>query len=429
MKIGIIGAGFTGLSAAIKLSKKGHEVTLIEKDNRPGGLALGFRKNGWNWSTEEHYHHWFTNDKNIFKLAKEINYSILIKRPKTSTLINNKILQLDSPLTLITFPLLSIFDRFRMGLTLALLRYNPVWKPFDKFKAEKTLSFLMGNKAYNLIWKPLFSAKFNKFANNVSLAWFWARIKKRTTKLAYPEKGFLDFAEALEKRIKKQNGKFIYNCPVIEIKINNKPKVILIEKGKKKTLTFDRLIVTVPSSLFAKLAPSLPEEYKRKLTKLNMLGATNLLLRLKKPFLPDNTYWLNVCDTNSILMAVVEHTNFMDKKNYNNEHLVYVGHYVPMDHPYFSKSKKEMLKLFDPYLKKLNKEYAKDLIDVDFFRAPFAQPVMPINYAKKIISNITPFKGVFLANMEQVYPWDRGTNYAVEMGEKVAKIIDYENKI
>lgn len=428
MKIGIIGAGFTGLSAAIKLSKQGHDVTLIEKDNKPGGLAIGFKKDNWNWSLEEHYHHWFTNDKNIFKLAKEINYPILIKRPKTSTLINNKILQLDSPLTLIFFPLLSIFDRFRMGFTLALLRYNPVWKPFDKLKAEKTLSFLMGSKAYGLIWKPLFSAKFNKYANNVSLAWFWARIRKRTTKLAYPKKGFLAFAEALEKRIKEQNGKFLYSCTVLEIKENKKPTVVFIKDGKKETLTFDRLIVTVSSSLFAKLAPSLSEEYKAKLMQLNMLGATNLLLRLKKPFLPDDTYWLNICDTNSILMAVVEHTNFINKKHYNNEHLVYIGHYLPLGHPYFSKSKNEILKLFDPYLKKLNKNYKKELIDIEFFKASFAQPVMPVNYAKKILLNITPLENVFLANMEQIYPWDRGTNYAVEMGEKIANLINYENK-
>ena len=30
---------------------------------------------------------------------------------------------------------------------------------------------------------------------------------------------------------------------------------------------------------------------------------------------------------------------------------------------------------------------------------------------------------VFLANIQQVYPWDRGTNYAVELGQKAAKLI------
>ena len=169
--------------------------------------------------------------------------------------------------------------------------------------------------------------------------------------------------------------------------------------------------------------PSLPKGYKEKLKKLNMLGATNLLLRLKKPFLPDNTYWLNICDNTSPLMAVVEHTNFIDKKNYNNEYLVYVGNYVPVNHPYFSNSKEKMLKLFNPYLKRLNKNYEKNLIGIEFFKAPFAQPVMPVNYSKNIPPFTTPSKNIFLANMEQVYPWDRGTNYAAELGEKVSQTI------
>src|SRR5680860_184311 len=423
MKIGIIGAGFTGLSAAYKLSKSGHEITVLEKEKHPGGLAIGFKKNNWNWTLEEHYHHWFTNDKYIFDLAKEINYPILIKRPKTSTFIKNKIVQLDSPITLITFPLLSIFDRIRMGLVLALFRYNPFWKPFDKVKASKTLSLFMGAKAFNLIWKPLFEGKFDKYADNVSLAWFWARVRKRTTKLAYPKQGFLHFAKTLEKQIEKMRGKFIFNCNVSKIINNTKPTVFFTKNGKMESLIFDKLIVTTSSSLFIKLMPSLPKGYKEKLKKLNMLGATNLLLRLKKPFLPDNTYWLNICDNTSPLMAVVEHTNFSDKKNYNNEYLVYVGNYVPVNHPYFSNSKEKMLKLFNPYLKRLNKNYEKNLIGIEFFKAPFAQPVMPVNYSKNIPPFTTPSKNIFLANMEQVYPWDRGTNYAAELGEKVSKTI------
>ena len=62
MKIGIIGAGFTGLSAAYYLQKKGHSVTLFEKESYPGGLAIGFKEKEWNWTLEKHYHHSFTNE-------------------------------------------------------------------------------------------------------------------------------------------------------------------------------------------------------------------------------------------------------------------------------------------------------------------------------------------------------------------------------
>ncbi len=70
MKIAILGAGFTGLTAAYQLVKKGHEVTVFEKDALPGGLAVGYQEKAWEWSLEKHYHHWFTNDTHVLDLAK-----------------------------------------------------------------------------------------------------------------------------------------------------------------------------------------------------------------------------------------------------------------------------------------------------------------------------------------------------------------------
>ena len=157
--------------------------------------------------------------------------------------------------------------------------------------------------------------------------------------------------------------------------------------------------------------------------KLKGLGAINLVLRLKKQFLTDNTYWLNICDKNFPIMAIVEHTNFMDKKNYNNEHLVYLGNYLPHDHPYMDLSGEELLKIYDPYLRKINPSYRLSLISCSIFKVPFAQPIIPINYSRIIPPFKTPLNNVYLANIQQVYPWDRGTNYAIELGEKVAKLI------
>ena len=173
MKIAIVGAGFTGLSAAYYLSKKGHEITVFEKDEKPGGLAVGYKEKGWDWSLESHYHHWFTNDKSVLTLARKINHKVLISRPKTSSYVEESIYQLDSPSSLMKFPKLSIIDRFRVGASLAFLRYNPFWKPFEEYYAEPYLKKTMGKKAYEKLWKPLLVNKLGKYSKSVSLAWFW----------------------------------------------------------------------------------------------------------------------------------------------------------------------------------------------------------------------------------------------------------------
>jgi len=424
MKIAIIGAGFTGLSAAFELLKRGHEVVVFEDNSLPGGLALGYKKPGWQWSLEKHYHHWFTNDKSILSLAKEINFEVIIKRPKTSVFIKNNIYQLDSPSSVLLFPLLSFVERLRMSAVIGFLRFDPFWKPLERYKASKILPRLMGRKAYEMIWEPLFINKFGNYATDISLAWFWARIKKRTPSLAYPKGGFLEFSKALTKEIKKKGGQVMFETKVIELKEADKISIVLQSKtGEEHKESFDKVIVTLSSFLFMQISPQLPTTYKAKLRQLKSLGATNLVLRLNKPFFKDNTYWLNVCDKTVPVMAVVEHTNYMDKKNYNQETLLYLGNYKATDDRNYLMTKEQMLKQFNPFLKKLNPNYAKSIIDYELFKNPFAQTIIFVNYSKIIPSFRTPLKNVFLANMEQVYPWDRGTNYAVELGQEVVKEI------
>lgn len=423
MKIAIIGAGFAGLSAAYQLSKKGHLVTVYEKDPLPGGLAVGYKEKVWEWSLEKHYHHWFANDDYILNLAKVIDHEVLIPRPKTSIYIGGGIYQLDSPLSLLRFPRLPMSSKIRVASVLGFLRFNPYWQPLERIHAESFLKKTMGEKGYEILWKPQFHNKFGQYVSEISLAWFWARIRKRTASLAYPEGGFLRFAQHLVASIENNGGKVFFNTEIRELLDENKIKVNTIINGKKNSSIFDKAIVTLPSFLFLKIAPQLPEIYKRSLMRLKGLGAINLVLRLKEPFLTDKTYWLSVCDEASPVMAIVEHTNFMDKKHYNNEHIVYLGNYLPMDHPNFNKDAAELLKLYTPFLKKINPNFQFSILNSQLFKAPFAQPIIPVNYSKLLPPMHTPLANVYLANIEQVYPWDRGTNYAVELGEKAATLV------
>jgi len=423
MKIGIIGAGFTGLAAALELQKAGHQVTVIEKDAQPGGLAIGYKEKNWEWTLEKHYHHWFTNDKFVLNLAEETGQKVIIKRPRTSVFLEGDTYQLDSPTAILRFPRLPLPDKIRMAGVLGFLRFNPYWKPLEKVPAIPVLSKAMGKRAFSMLWEPQLRNKMGKYADEISLVWFWTRIYKRTPSLAYPEGGFLTFANHLVGKIKEANGEVLFNTETVAIHDDKKTTVTVLKNGKKATLPFDKVIVTLPSFLFLKLTPQLPDSYRSKLQRLRGLGATNMVIRLKKPLMQDGTYWLSICKKNSPVMVVVEHTNLISKTHYDNEHLVYVGNYPEADSEEFSASKEELLKRYDPILKRINPGYKKDIIDYEVFRAPFAQPIVPVNYSTFIPAMTTPLPHVFLANIEQVYPWDRGTNYAVELGQKVANLI------
>lgn len=431
MKIAIIGAGFTGLSAAYQLAKDGHTVTILEKDERPGGLAIGFKEKHWEWTFEKHYHHWFTNkndavnhDQSVLNLAKEIGHKVIIKRPKTSVYVNGHIYQFDGPKEVLTFPELSLLERLRMAAIVGLIRYNPFWRPLEKINAATFLPKVMGEKAYKMLWEPQLMNKFGELASDVSLAWLWARIVSRTPSLAYPEGGYLSFATHLVTKIEEKKGKVHFNAEVVEITDNGQVFVTWRNtNGTKKKETFEKLIFTGPSFLFLKTFPQFTDSYKKTFHRLKSLGATNLVLRLKKPFLPNNTYWLSICDKQSPIMVIVDHTNFMDKKHYHNEHLVYLGNYMMNDDPRYAMNKAQRLQMVDPFLRKINPDYKKYLIGTELFKAPFAQPVIPTNYSSMIPSMTTPLPNVYLANIDQVYPWDRGTSNAVYLGKKVANLV------
>jgi hypothetical protein len=45
-----------------------------------------------------------------------------------------------------------------------------------------------------------------------------------------------------------------------------------------------------------------------------------------------------------------------------------------------------------------------------------------VNHSRNIPPLRTPVPGLYFASMSQVYPWDRGTNFAIEIGREVARM-------
>ncbi len=422
MKIAIIGAGFTGLSAGFKLSEKGNEVTIFESNSFPGGLAIGFKEKKWKWSLEEHYHHLFKTDYAIQDLARKVGHNILFKRPKTSTYFKGEISQIDSPINLMKFKHLSFIDRLRTGITLAYLKATNSWQELEQKKAYKFLITRMGKNSWRVLWQPLLEKKFGKYSKEIPASWFWARVKSRTASLGYPEGGFKNLAEKIEKRIIENKSNIFYGTRVESIeKRKNK---LVIKTSTNEAFEFDKVICTLPTNLFTKITKGLPKKYLNQIKNLHGLGAINLVLILDKSFLTDGTYWLNVNEKEFPFLCVVEHTNFMESKKYSGQKIIYIGNYLEKDHDYFKFSAKQILDEYFNHLKKINSKFRKQDVKKSYiFKAPFAQPIVTKNYSKTIPSIQTPIKGLYLANIQQVYPWDRGTNYAVELGNKVADIL------
>lgn len=429
MKIAIVGAGFGGMSAALDLVKAGNQVTIFEGSDHPGGLASGFKKAEWDWSLEKFYHHWFTSDKEMFKLFEELGLSskVIIRTPKTVMFYKNKFYPFDSIPAALMYPGLGWgINKIRFGLVGVYLRLTNNWKSMEKTTVDAWMRKWAGEKVYNEMWQPMLVGKFGeRFAPQVNMAWMWARMHARTTSLATYEGGFQQFAADFAEALQKKGVEIRYNTRIDQIQRVEESVELSLAAGKE---AFDRVLVTISPAALAKMAPALGEEYLKGLLALKNLGAVVMVVSLKHQLSREGYYWYNLPKKEGYpFLALVEHTNFMDKEHYNNEHLVYCGDYLENDHEYFTLSKEELVERFLPTFKKINPDFEPDWVNETWlFRENYAQPVPFINHSRNIPAIQTPIKGLYFASMSQVYPWDRGTNFAVEIGRRAARLMQVE---
>lgn len=437
MRIAIVGAGIAGLSAAYDLLDSGHEVVLYEAAEHAGGLAAGFQDEQWEWPLEKFYHHLFTSDKHIISLVKELGMEdqLFFPRPTTSVIYDGKIVPFDSPQRWITFPGFNLVDVGRFGLVSAYLRFSNSWRSLEKETADRWMRRWYGDKIYEMTWEPMLIGKFGPYYQKANMAWMWARLHVRSPKLGYFVGGFQAFIDRLAAAVEQRGGKIRLRTAVSRITADNNKGIRI--RTAEDDMPYNRVLATTSPGLLSKITDGLPDAYVSGLRNLKSMGAVVLTLALKEPLLVDtHTYWLNIPahspdkSKNEVpFLALVEHTNYIDRAHYGGDTIVYCGDYVPADHDYFTMTHAEIAERFTAVLHKFNPAFRPDWVRKSWlFRERYAQPVPMVNHSQYIPDIRTPLAGLYLASMSQVYPWDRGTNFAVEIGRRAARIMEEELK-
>ncbi len=430
MNIAIIGAGIAGMSAAYDLVRAGHAVTIYEASEQVGGLASGFKEPHWDWSVEKFYHHWFASDTHMLGLIEELGRSekVLFPRPYTVLLHNGKWYPFDSITQALLFPGLGWgLDKIRFGLVGVYLRLTKNWRSLEKVTAHAWMQKWAGKRVYEKMWEPLLIGKFGPHYKDVPMSWFWARLHARTTRLGTYQGGFQAFCDDFAEILRGLGVEFQMNTPIGQIRQSDE-RLICQFDGRPTTddrATYDKVLSTTSPALMTKLAPDLPDEYLRGLLNLKSMGAVVLTLALKHQLSEDGFYWFSVPkDAGYPFLALVEHTNYVSAENFGGDHIVYCGDYLETDHPYFEFSQDQLLEQYLPALRRFNPNFQPDWVIKSWLhRTRYAQPVPEINHSRNIPEIKTPIPGLYFASMSQVYPWDRGTNFAVEIGRRAAGLM------
>lgn len=393
----IVGGGIGGLTLGYFLSKKGNKITILEKEKQLGGLLAGF-KIGEN-KLEQLYHHFFKTDTDFIKLVKEIGLKENIGWYKSLLGLywDGEIYPFVTAIDLLKFKPLSLVSKLRMGMVALWLKFDKNWEKYEKITADQWMKKAVGKKAYEVVWKPLLKGKFHNYYKDISMAWLWARIhtrgnstnKKGEEVLGYINGGFELIVEKLAKLIKENGG---------EIKLNtNLEKLTELEKN------YEIIVDTRPSK------------------KVEYLGVIGVVFESKQNLSP--YYWHNINDTNSPFVAVVQQTNLIDKKNYGNKEIYYLGAYLPRNHKFFKWSDKKITDDWFKYLNKIFPKFDSKMVNkVSVFRFKEAQQIVTTDYKSKI-PKVKLSNKIYQMNFAQIYPEDRGLNFAIREARKMAKVI------
>jgi protoporphyrinogen oxidase len=411
-----------GLAAAFHAVKAGHSVEVVEAAPEPGGMAAHFDLAGL--SIERFYHFVCKSDASTMELMGELGIRDQLRWRSTSMGIftGGRLHDWGTPVALMKFNELSLVSRLRYCLFAFLSVRRDRWDAIETESARSWITRWCGVEVYDRLWKPLFDLKFYQYADDVSAAWIWTRIRRigrsrrsiMQEELGYIEGGSQTLVDSLCSAILERGGRIHTQCAA---------QKVLVEDGRvtgvvtsKGVMQADAVLCTVPTPLIPAMVPDLPTDWKAQYESIINMGICCLVFKLKRSISPH--FWINVSEADMAIPGIIEFSNL---RPVGEESVVYVPYYMPNDNIKFKWSDKELLDEAFAYLQRINPMLTRqDIVAAHVARLRYAQPVCEPGFAAKIPAVQTPIQGLQIADTCFYYPEDRGISESVRFGHEMA---------
>lgn len=421
-RIAILGAGPMGLAVAYQLARDGHRPVIFEADDRVGGMTASFDFGGI--QIERYYHFHCTSDTDFLTVLDELGLASKMRWTETRMgyWFNKRLQAWGNPLALLRFKGLGLIAKFRYGLHAFLCTRRNDWAPLDHVEASGWIRRWVGAEAYEVLWRKLFDYKFYHYADNLSAAWIWSRIRRigrsryslMREKLGYLEGGSSTLLEGLHADIVRHGGEVRLSSPVQRIVIEQ-GQVRGVEVGGER-LAFDKVVSTVPLPFVPRLAPDLPDAILEKFRALNNIAVVCVIAKLRRPV--SGNFWVNTNDPDMDIPGIVEYTNLRPL----DAHVVYVPFYMPGEHPKYAEPDAVFIDKVRRYLRMINPALGDDdFIEIRASRYRHAQPICEPGFLARLPPRKLPVEGLWAADTSHYYPEDRGISESIGFGRMLAR--------
>jgi protoporphyrinogen oxidase len=421
-RVVVIGAGAMGLAAAYHALKLGHAVTVLEAAPETGGMAAHFDLGGL--SIERFYHFVCKADQPTFDLLAELGLGDKMRWMPTSMgyYVDGELHPWGDPISLLKFPKLSLIEKLRYGAMMFVSSKRNDWPSLENVSAKDWIVGWCGRRVYDRLWAHLFKQKFFEYADNISAAWIWTRIKRVGTsrrsmfqeELGYIDGGSETLVHALTQAIVQRQGVVRLNTPASRVEVDGGRVTGVMAAGE--TFPADAVICTVPTPLVSRLVPDLPAADRARYDAIANIGVVCVVFRLKRSVTPH--FWVNISDSRFEIPGIVEFSNLRPV----GETVVYIPYYMPTTHPKFARDDAFFRAEGLSYLKLINPAIREDdLITFHVGRLRNAQPVCPPGFAAMLPPVATAIDGLQIADTCFYYPEDRGISESVRFGKMMAE--------
>ena len=425
-KVLVIGAGVMGLAAAYQALLDKCDVDILEASAEAGGMAGHFDFGGI--SIERFYHFVCKTDRPTFELLADLGIADKMRWVPTSMgfFSQGKLHHWGDPISLLKLPGVSLVSKLRYGFFVFACTHRDRWPALEKRSAREWITRYCGKDIYDRFWHPLLDFKYYEYANNISAAWIWTRIRRvgRSRKnimqeeLGYIDGGSKTLVDALLNAIDQLGGRLHLNTPVKRV-ISENGRVTAVDTPDKY-FAADNVISTVPIPLIPGMVPDLAPELKARYQAIHSIGVICVVLKLKRSVSPH--FWVNISEDGIEIPGIIEFSNL---RNVGSDAIVYVPYYMPVTNAKFSWPDNRLCEEAFTCLRRINPTLRQeDIIDIKVARLRHGQPVCEPGFAAKIPPIQTPIHGLQIADTCYYYPEDRGIAESVRMGRNMARSLN-----
>jgi len=422
----VIGGGISGLASACRLSARGYRVTLFESEDFLGGLGTTFPYQGGH--LERFYHCILPDDEALIGWIRELGLeSELLWRPTSmGFMYRNEVFPMNTAMDLIRFKPLSLWERFRLGLMGLKARSMGQNKELDNISAEQWIRGMVGDRVFEILWKPLLSAKIGDHYPALPALYVSSRMSREKNSQQEVKGclrlGYRTLIDAFERRLREQGASIRFKVRVRAIEKDGERMAVVLEDGARET--YDVVVSTSPLVQFQRMTGNLELPPKLAGLQLDYQGVVSGVFLTRVPL--THYYWMPWVDSGATAQGAIEMSNLVPLERSQGLYVNYLVNYTHRDSALFKKSDEEILAIYRADLAKLYPKVAESIVDEFVFRAPFVEPIWTVGYhALRPSPSVLPGK-LYLACTAQVYPRVNSWNSCCAVVDEMIAQLDRE---